>query len=526
MLRRFLPASFLRKSFVVYLLTNDLLMRINSFNHLLIGAAFMLCAAPLKAQTTGSAFIPGDFADPSIIKANKSYYAVATSSEWAPHFPIYTSQNLRDWKQAGYVFDKAPEWTSGSFWAPEYYFHNNTYYIYYTARRKSDNISCIGVATSKYPDRGFKDHGVIVSYGKEAIDGFVYNDNGQLYITFKAYGLDKRPIEILGSKLSADGLKLEGETFSMLKDNDRAGMEGQAILKKGNFYYLFYSAGNCCGSGCSYNVRVARATSFRGPYEDYQQNPVLQTNETWKCPGHGTFVKQDNGKYAYIYHAYNQENNVFTGREGMLAELTWPAGNSWPSFVTSHANNNTSRDITASFKGSKIAPYWQWDFRNSSPVVSQEGGKLHLSGTSKEKNATGLVLTVRPVSRHFDLTTTIANNNAALKGLAFYGDANAAIGIGAISDKVELWIVKDNKRSVLATQPIKAGAPVQLKFSVLPDLSCQVFYKQDGASWQPVGDKQDIGFLPQWDRSPRAGLHFKGNAGEQAVFSGFELKNL
>jgi hypothetical protein len=52
---------------------------------------------------------------------------------------------------------------------------------------------------------------------KEAIDAFIFNDNGQLYITFKAYGLDDRPIEILGSKLSADGLKLEGEPFSLIK---------------------------------------------------------------------------------------------------------------------------------------------------------------------------------------------------------------------------------------------------------------------------------------------------------------------
>lgn len=235
------------------------------FASLLIGFFCIQSFKTLRGQSGSSAFIPGDFADPSAIKAKGTYYATGTSSEWAPHFPIYTSKDLQHWEQTGYVFDKAPDWTSGSFWAPEYYFHNNTYYIYYTARRKADNISCIGVATSKYPDKGFKDQGVIVSYGEEAIDGFIYNDNGQLYITFKAYGLDDRPIEILGSRLSADGLKLEGEVFSLLKDNNRMGMEGQSILKKGDYYYLFYSSGGCCGSGCSYNVRVARSKNFKGP---------------------------------------------------------------------------------------------------------------------------------------------------------------------------------------------------------------------------------------------------------------------
>lgn len=486
--------------------------------------AGLLSALPFVsiAQTRSEAFISGDFADPSVIKTAKGFYAVGTSSEWAPHFPIYSSQDLREWKHVGYVFDKAPEWTSGSFWAPEYYFHNGTYYLYYTARRKSDNISCIGVATSKYPHKGFKDHGVIVSFGKEAIDAFVYNDNGQLYMTFKAYGLDKRPIEILGSKLSADGLRLEGETFSLLKDDQRMGMEGQSILHKNGFYYLFYSSGACCGGGCNYNVRVARSKDFKGPYEDYGQNPVLQADKAWKCPGHGTFVQQNDGKYLYLYHAYNQESSVFTGREGMLAELTWQ-NNAWPSF-TSLQTGKPAADISTSFNDKRPAAYWQWDFRNSTPVIRQGKGNLYLSGTFKEKNQTGVALTVRPTSRHFDLITTVTNHNAALKGLVFYGDANAAVGIGTINDTVEFWIVKDNRRTVIATQNIST-APVQLKLTMSPDLTCEVFFRQNGGEWRPVGTKQEIGFLPQWDRSPRPGLHFKGPSGLRAEFSDFGLTN-
>lgn len=476
--------------------------------------AGLFCFQLLQAQSP--ALIPGDFADPSIVKTGNGYYAVGTSSEWAPHFPIYQSADLKNWKQVGFVFDKAPEWTSGSFWAPEYYFHNNTYYVYYTARRKSDGISCIGVATSKNPDRGFTDHGVVVSYGKEAIDAFVYNDNGQLYMTFKAYGLDKRPIEILGSKLSADGLKMEGEVFSLLKDDNRMGMEGQSILKKGNYYYLFYSSGGCCGSGCSYHVRVARSTNIKGPYEDYGQNPVLDANEAWKCPGHGTFVEDK----MYIYHAYNKKSNVFTGREGMMAELVWKE-DAWPSLVSRPVANSAAGNI----KG--LTPFWQWDFRNSTPVVSRSKKMLYLSGTSKEGNNTGIVLTVRPVRDDFDVMTTVTNWNAALKGLAFYGDAHAAVGIGVINDKVEFWMVKENVRTVLGTQAVKPGVPVQLKLTMHADRTCEVAYRQGGSAWQAVapGVKQDIGFLPQWDRSPRPGLHFKGPENLKAAFSSFELVN-
>lgn len=266
---------------------------------------------------------------------------------------------------------------------------------------------------------------------------------------------------------------------------------------------------------------------LKAPYEDYNQNPILQANETWKCPGHGTFVKQDDGKHMYIHHAYNKESNIFTGREGMLAELEWTNGNDWPSFVSQTISKSTANNISTTFKEKKAAHYWQWDFRNAMPVIKQQKGMLYLSGTFKESNKTGVALTVRPVSRDFDITTTVANSNEALKGLVFYGDANAAVGIGTINNTVEFWMVKDNTRTVLATQNIKAGVPVQLKLTMKPGLTCEVFYKQEETGWQQIGSaiKQQLGFLPQWDRSPRPGLHFKGSPTQQAAFSSFELIN-
>ncbi|MES2426874.1 MAG: glycoside hydrolase family 43 protein [Bacteroidota bacterium] len=480
-----------------------------------------------SAQRNDGAAIAGDFADPSIIKVGKTYYAVATSSEWAPHFPIFKSTDLKNWHQAGYVFDKTPEWTSGSFWAPEYYKIKDTYYIYYTARRKTDNTSYIGVATSKYPDKGFTDHGLLITFGKEAIDAFVFNDNGHLYITFKAYGLDKRPIEILASKLSADGLKLEGEPFSLLKDEQRIGMEGESILKRNGYYYIFYSAGNCCGVQCSYNVRVARSKSFKGPYEVYANNPILSENDKWKCMGHGTFVKGNNGADLYLHHAYNKESMAFTGRQGLISELVWSKNNEWPSFKTQEIAGGAVADIHDSFTTTTVAKYWQWDFRNSSPIIKQQKGVLNLSGSVKQGNETGIVLTARPVSGSFTMTTTVLNNNAALKGLSFYGDANIAFGIGTQNDRIVLWQVKGNKFSTIAQETTPGKLPVQLKFEVNEDRICQFYFKQGNEGWKELKTETPVkaNNLPQWDRSPRAGLHFKGDANQDAQFSDFSIVN-
>ncbi|HKG68877.1 MAG TPA: family 43 glycosylhydrolase, partial [Segetibacter sp.] len=83
-----------------------------------------------------NAVIPGDFADPSIIRVGDTYYATGTSSEWAPHFPIFTSKNLATWQQIGYVLNQTPSWAASSFWAPELFYLNETFYVYYVAKKK------------------------------------------------------------------------------------------------------------------------------------------------------------------------------------------------------------------------------------------------------------------------------------------------------------------------------------------------------------------------------------------------------
>jgi beta-xylosidase len=479
----------------------------------------------INPEKVTSAVIPGDFADPTVISSGEEYFAVGTSSEWAPHFPIYKSSDLINWKQISYIFEKAPEWTSGSFWAPEYYFHNGTYFLYYTARRKKDNTSCIGVATSKYPDKGFVDHGVIIDYGKEAIDAFVFSDDGQRYITFKAYGLDKRPIEILGLRLSQDGLSTVGEAFSLLKDDKGVGIEGQSIIKHEDEYYLFYSAGNCCGAQCNYNVNVAKAKTLKGPYEPFTNNPILSENAFWKCAGHGTFVKQPNGKTNYLYHAYNKASTVFGGRQGMLAELTWNSQSGWPT-LTEVSGSDSKPNIKMTFDTKDIDKRWQWDFRNSTSLITQAAGKINLSGTAKKGNLSGIVLTLRPASAAFEAKTQVLNLNGALKGLAYYGDANAALGIGVKDNQVQYWMVKDSVRTILATSKILTAKPVELMFKTANDSKVMVYFKQGSESWKELKSSKAVTtlFLPQWDRSPRIGIHMKGASGLKASFSYFILE--
>ncbi|SDL12011.1 Arabinan endo-1,5-alpha-L-arabinosidase precursor [Sphingobacterium mizutaii] len=520
--------------FAILQLINTNLMNYGlTFQRILV-ALFLIVAVfnstSLLAQN--QARIVGDFADPSVISANGKYYAVGTSSEWAPHLPIYTSTNLLEWKQVGFVFEKTPDWIASSFWAPEYFYQDGTYYVYYSAKRKSDGVSCIGVATSKFPDRGFVDQGIVVDYGTESIDAFVVRDGKDLYMTWKAYGLDKRPIELLGSKLSADGLKLEGEPFSILQDTAKIGIEGQSFIKKDGYYYMFYSAGACCGPGCDYHVQAVRSKTIRGPYEDVGESVLLGSNERWKCMGHGTFVTDKKGDYYYLFHGYSQNGTVFTGRQGLLAKLEW-SDQDKPVF---DFIKNDDKDSESSFrldfrKIKRNEVFGQWDFRNSIPNFQVNTTGLLLSPAQIKGNEVGSVLTWRPANKKYAISAKldlIHSDKDLMKGIVIYGDKDRAIGLAAQGNQLIVWQVNGEEWKVLSSQEIQGDTKaIELRLQTEADLSCKALFKVQNGTWTNIEIKDSSSFnlkeLAPWDRSPRPGLQVKGGPNEKAVFTELSL---
>lgn len=300
---------------------------------------FLLLAACSGSRSfVQNPVIDADTPDPTVIRVGKTYYAAATSGNAAQVYPRFRSRDLKTWTPMGHIFDEWPAWTNGSFWAPELFEWNGRVLCYYTARQKSDSTSCIGVAVADGPEGKFVDHGPLVRTTNEAIDSYVYQDNGQLYITWKAYGLDPshRPIEILAQRLSSDGLRLEGTPFTLLRDDERIGMEGQCFFRSGDYYYMLYSIRDCCSPQSDYAVSVARSRSFTGPYEKYPGNPILQGNgKTIQSCGHGTLVETSRGQWYYLCHAYFYDR-YREGRKAILQHMQM-GDDLWPHFDSEEA---------------------------------------------------------------------------------------------------------------------------------------------------------------------------------------------
>jgi len=485
------------------------------------------CNAQPVTQATATyrnPVIAGDFADPSVIRVGNTYYAAGTSSEWGPPYPIYTSTDLINWTYLGPVFDALPDWTVGSFWAPELFYRNGIFYVYYTARRKSDKRSYIGVASTKDIRKPFTDHGLLIEWTNEAIDAFVLEDSGKLYITWKAYGLDKgKTIELLGAELQPDGLKVKGNAFTLLQADttnwEQGGMEGQALFKRGRYYYMLYSGNACCGTGCNYQVGVARAKALTGPWEKASGNPLLVGDEAWKCPGHGTAVTTPDGRYFYLHHAYSGIDFTFAGRQGVLSELVWDEKTAWPRFrygtttpvqAVSPAGNSqeAKKNLSVDFSKNTAAIPWVWDVRRPKPAYAIRNGYLQLAADSTNPFL-GLVLK----GGTFTFSADIRPQARLLQSICLYGDAAHALGLGVRNRQLEFWQTKEGVRTVIKTIAIPDTAHVvRLQVQSQAGRSFQFGWATGAGAVQLVTESpQDGSFLPRWDRAPRVGIRVSGH---------------
>ena len=494
--------------------------------------AYLITTRPSTAQSAGpnatyrNPVIAGDFADPSVIRVGNTYYAAGTSSEWGPAFPIYSSTDLVNWQYVGPVFAKLPDWIEGSCWAPELFYRNGLFYVYYTARRKSDGRSHIGVATTRDLRQGFTDHGLLLEWTSEAIDAFVIEDAGTLFITWKAYGLDKgKAIELLGAELSPDGLHVTGPAFTLLRADDKTweagGAEGQALFKRGRYYYMTYSGNACCGANCNYQVGLARAESLRGPWEKFAGNPVLTSHDDWKCPGHGTVVTTPDNRYFYLHHAYKTDGFTFTGRQGVLTEMVWNDTTGWPAFrygtatpteaasPTSHPQRPRS-NIAVNFKKAPATLPWVWDVHRPAPVYAVNHGQLRLNNVPTDSTGAFLGLVMKESS--YTLTVNVQPQNDLWQSISLYGDASNALGLGVRGDSLELWQVKNGVKSRLQTQQLPSQSePLTLRLSSQNGQLFTFSWMTDGGVFQSMNNTELNGsFLPRWDRAPRLGISVQG----------------
>jgi beta-xylosidase len=491
-----------------------------------IALPLLLLIAVLKISAQ-KLVLPGDYPDPSVVKIGNTYWASATTSNWLPAYPLLKSNDLINWQTTGHVFLQRPQWADYYFWAPEITYEKGKVYVYYTAHKKGGNL-CIAVASADKPEGPYKDHGPLMCQEVGSIDAFPMRDeNGKLYLIWKEDGNSvNKPTPIWIMEMNEDRTALIGEKKELFRntENWEANLvEGVSMMRHGDYFYAFYAAAGCCGSGCTYASGLARAKSLLGPWEKYEKNPILTSTDKWKCPGHGTPVEKD-GRHYFLYHAYDTESSVFTGRQGLLAEFKFtPDG--WIEFVKGNMGTSAVNDIPIrdNFEKHTLSNQWQWSvFQN--PDYRLINGQLHLSA---QPGVTGAFIGQKTLDADYTATALLLpRKSTSAVGLGAIGDEKNAVYALADKSSIKVIMIKDGKEKVITERTFSVPHAVHMRMDVANGKDIRFLWSREGKRFTALNTKPvDASYLPPWDRAVRAGLIAKGTTDQNGVFEKFEIKS-
>ncbi len=509
-----------------------------SFKYFLLAVLLGLClVADAGARQQGAAtytnpVVAGDYPDPSVIRVGGDYWAAVTSGTWAPHFPLLHSRDLVNWRVAGSVFRTKPAWAKGDFWAPEIIEDGGRFFVYYTARRdegpKKRGTLCVAVATAARAEGPYTDGGPLVCEIKElknvgSIDAFyVRDEGGRPFLVWKADGNDAepdQPTSIFAQQLTEDGKKLTGKRKEILRNNapwERHVTEGSFIIRRGGWFYHFYSGNACCGRGCDYALGVARARKLLGPWEKNPANPILGANDEWQCPGHGSIVGTPDGRDFLLYHSYRKRRDTFNvGREALLDEVQWPAEEGgWPTINRGRGPSSVApsplgvveaedeAEFFDGFNATTLDAGWRWPMliEQTARVETAGGGHLVLAPVSNPKGdrLTSAVVARETVSGSYTATALVDARGmmrGTLAGLSAYSWRDWAVGVATGGGRVFTWRREGKDERTLATAEAPNSPSIYLRMTATDGETYRFAFSTNGREWKNLGDPVDGSYI-------------------------------
>ncbi|HAV19848.1 MAG TPA: arabinan endo-1,5-alpha-L-arabinosidase [Firmicutes bacterium] len=298
-----------------------------------------------------------DFPDPSIIRhRDGAFYAYSTGSH------IIKSIDLVNWEYIGQALPTRPTWGTygANIWAPHVSLIAGKYVMHYSLSRWDDPNPGIGIATASHPEGPWTDLGKFFLSDEigvnNSIDPMTFIEDEQVFLIWGSfrgiYAIELTPDGlgfIDGSVEAAAQTKVHLAGYETSRAFDANTYEGAYVIKKDDAYYLFLSNGSCCSGSYSYNVRVARASSLLGPYEDASGRAMLTGdvgtyvvygNSIFVAPGHNAVIADDVGDYWLLYHAFPGDDR--SKRVLLIDKLIFDE-NGFPSlFGTTPSNNRKS----------------------------------------------------------------------------------------------------------------------------------------------------------------------------------------
>ncbi len=270
-----------------------------------------------------------DFPDPFVWKFCGEYWAICTGF-WHDGgvFGILRSRDLINWTDCGSAFNPPPFKVS-CYWAPEVFYENGKFYLYYSVG--NEEVMEIRVAVAESPDGKYLDSGHKLTHEQFAIDAHVFVDSNSSKYLFYAtdfFGHSHVGTGTVRDKMTS-AFSLEGHPQPVTRakfdwqiyDPNRASkggvrwhtIEGSTVLKRKGVYYQMFSGGNW--QDISYGVSYATTRDIELD-EEWQQIadgkavfPILRTiPDKVVGPGHNSVVRgPDNFQLYCVYHRWSED---------------------------------------------------------------------------------------------------------------------------------------------------------------------------------------------------------------------------
>jgi arabinan endo-1,5-alpha-L-arabinosidase len=320
-------------------------------------AALLLasCATtPAVQPTYANPVLDTDFPDPAVIRARDGYYYVYATQGGDPirNIQVARSADLVNWTLVGDALPVKPSWASKTqdFWAPDVFEAGGRYFLYYSAKPDAALTDtkrglCLAVATANRPEGPFTDMGRPLQCGEGFvnIDPHAYDDPATgKRLLYWGSGFGPIKVQELGpDRMSFAHGSAPVPLVDVIRTENEAEyrrlIEGAWVIRRGGWYYLFFSGDNCCGPKAHYATMVARSRSATGPFE-VRPRPlylVVEQNAAWNAPGHNSVVTDARGQDWLLYHGVDrrrprskESDDVNTRRVMLLDRLVWRDG--WP----------------------------------------------------------------------------------------------------------------------------------------------------------------------------------------------------
>ncbi|SDP15248.1 Beta-xylosidase [Mucilaginibacter sp. OK268] len=434
----------------------------------------------LKAQQYPRVIIPGDYADPTIMRDGDDYYMTHSPFYYAPGFLIWHSQNLMNWEPVVRVM---PEY-EGSAMAPDLLKYKGRFYIYFPSA---------GTNWVIWADHIKGPWSKPVDLKVKGIDpGHIVGEDGKRYL----YVNEGEVIQ-----LTDDGLATMGEKKKVYKgwqypkkwNTECMCLESPKLLFKDGYYYLTSAEGGTAGPATSHMAVVARAKSVNGPWENSPYNPLIHTysdTDNWWSKGHGTLIDDVNGNWWIVYHAYAKGYHTL-GRQTLIEPIEWTK-DGWPrpkattTPIIPKKNIPNGMPLSDNFDHKELGLQWTFWKENAAKAVSIENQSLLISakGTSP---ADGRLLLTTATDKNYETQVEIKPGKGNTAGLILFYNEKAYAGV--LSDGKQITVYKNAEEKI--GLPAKFSNTFFLKIQNRGN-SCTFLASRDGKTWTTLAANVDV----------------------------------